>query len=95
MSAPEAYSLRIPGGSLYFEVVGSGPALLLIPGGIGNASPFQPLARALADRFTVVSYDRRGFSRSVLGAAPVDRERLEIDSADAHRLIGELSNGQG
>jgi len=90
---PRVKTLRVPGASLYYEVVGTGPALLLIPGGSGDVSPFQQLARALAVRFTVVSYDRRGFSRSVLDAPPDDSKRIEVDSADAHRLLGEISDG--
>jgi acetyltransferase/esterase len=92
MSEPEAKTLRVPGASIYYEVVGEGPVLLLIPGGSGDASPFQQLARALEERFTVVSYDRRGFSRSVLDAPPEDAKRLEVDSADAHRLIRHISD---
>ena len=49
---------------LYHEVRGAGPALLLITGGGGDAGFWARIAPALAHDFTVVTYDRRGVSRS-------------------------------
>jgi pimeloyl-ACP methyl ester carboxylesterase len=49
---------------LYYEVRGSGPPLLLIMGATGDAGHFATVADALADEFTVVTYDRRANSRS-------------------------------
>ena len=49
---------------LYHEVRGSGPALLLITGGTGDAGEWMGVAPELAKEYTVVTYDRRGFSRS-------------------------------
>jgi pimeloyl-ACP methyl ester carboxylesterase len=58
-------TLQVPGATLYYEVSGSGPMLLLIPGGPADAGVFADLAGFLADRYTVVAYDPRGNSRSV------------------------------
>jgi pimeloyl-ACP methyl ester carboxylesterase len=78
--------LPVPGAELYYETRGTGPVLLLIPGGNGDAGPFAPLSQLLADRFTVVTYDRRGFSRSPLrGDVPADR--LATDTADVIALL--------
>jgi pimeloyl-ACP methyl ester carboxylesterase len=49
---------------LYHEVRGEGPPVLLIMGATGDAGHLAALAGALADEFTVVTYDRRGNSRS-------------------------------
>ena len=49
---------------LYREVRGDGPPLLLIIGSTGDAGWYGPAADLLADEFTVVTYDRRGNSRS-------------------------------
>src|SRR5690348_12820488 len=49
---------------LYYEIRGSGPAVLLIMGATGDAGHFEAFADLLADEFTVVSYDRRGYGRS-------------------------------
>ena len=58
--------LDVPGARLYHESVGSGPPLVLIPGGNGTAHIFGPIAQHLAQRYTVTSYDRRGYARSQL-----------------------------
>jgi pimeloyl-ACP methyl ester carboxylesterase len=49
---------------LYHEVRGSGPALLFITGSTGDAGEWARVAPMLAEKFTVIAYDRRGFSRS-------------------------------
>lgn len=49
---------------LFCEVHGTGPSLVLVPGAGGDGGYMQPLADALADEFKVVTYDRRGNSRS-------------------------------
>jgi len=51
---------------LYYELRGGGPAVLLIAGATGDAGQFSKTAELLADEFTVITYDRRGNSRSVL-----------------------------
>jgi pimeloyl-ACP methyl ester carboxylesterase len=50
--------------TLYHEVRGGGPAVLFITGGTGDAGEWAMVAPVLAEAFTVVTYDRRGFSRS-------------------------------
>jgi pimeloyl-ACP methyl ester carboxylesterase len=57
-------TLEVPGAILHYETQGSGPVLVLVPGANGEAGIFKPLADALQDAFTVVRYDRRGFSDS-------------------------------
>jgi pimeloyl-ACP methyl ester carboxylesterase len=52
------------GARIHYEVRGSGPPLLLIMGLTGDAGWFEPLAKILAEQFTVITYDRRGNSRS-------------------------------
>ena len=65
-------TLRVPGATLYYEMRGSGPLLLCISGGPTDAGMFTDLAGRLADRYTVVSYDQRGHSRSTLEGDPDD-----------------------
>ncbi|WP_369255473.1 MULTISPECIES: alpha/beta fold hydrolase [unclassified Streptomyces] len=59
---------------LHTERVGQGPALVLVPGGGGDAGMFEDVVPLLAERFTVITYDRRGNSRSPLAdpAARID-----------------------
>ena len=57
---------RVPanGTELYYEARGDGPPLLLIAGGLADAGQFTTLSEALAQQSRVISYDRRGNSRS-------------------------------
>jgi pimeloyl-ACP methyl ester carboxylesterase len=80
------------GAEIYFERRGSGPALLLISGGGGDAGNYSALADSLADEYTVLTYDRRGNSRSRLRADPT-KLRLEEQSADARAVLER--NGMG
>jgi pimeloyl-ACP methyl ester carboxylesterase len=57
-------TLRANGAELYYEVRGTGPTVLLIMGGTGDAGHFEAFARLLAAEFFVVTYDRRGCGRS-------------------------------
>jgi pimeloyl-ACP methyl ester carboxylesterase len=52
------------GTELYYETRGDGPPLLLVAGGLADAGQFTALAEALAGTTRVISYDRRGNSRS-------------------------------
>jgi pimeloyl-ACP methyl ester carboxylesterase len=52
------------GTQLYYERRGGGPSVLFISGATGDAGHFTKVAGLLADEFTVVTYDRRGNSRS-------------------------------
>jgi pimeloyl-ACP methyl ester carboxylesterase len=66
-----------------YEVVGSGPAVVLVDGAMcfRDAGPARGLATELAATCTVVLYDRRGRGRSGDGASyAVDRE---IDDLEA------------
>ncbi|WP_433685016.1 alpha/beta fold hydrolase [Nocardia sp. CA-119907] len=84
-------TLAVPGATLYYEVRGSGPVLLLLPGSGGDAGIFDLIADTLAEHFTVVAADPRGYSRSVLDdPEPVD-QRMEVFSDDAHRLLEHLT----
>jgi acetyltransferase/esterase len=85
-------SLEVPGATLYYEVTGTGPLLLCIPGANGSAEGFSQLATHLASHFTVLTYDRRGFSRSYLSGSQDYSQRLQTDADDAQRLISHLSS---
>ncbi|MGW3944480.1 alpha/beta fold hydrolase, partial [Streptomyces phaeochromogenes] len=80
------------GAGLYYEVRGDGPALLLISGAGGDAGYFTGIADELADAFTVITYDRRGNSRSTGGGdAPMELPR---QADDARALIDGLAGGR-
>jgi pimeloyl-ACP methyl ester carboxylesterase len=88
----DARTLRLPGATLYYEVRGSGPVLLLISGGPVDAGVFTDLAGRLSDRYTVVSYDQRGHSRSPLDGEPEDIP-VSLHADDAAALLREVGDG--
>jgi pimeloyl-ACP methyl ester carboxylesterase len=85
----ETKTLKVPDATLYYEVRGSGPVLLMIPGGPMDAGGFAALAERMADRYTVVTYDCRGNSRSPHDGALEDLT-VEVFADDALRLLDAL-----
>src|SRR5262245_45495651 len=84
--------LEVSGARLYYEIHGSGPVMLMIPGATGTADSFRRVADHLVAHYTVVLYDRRGFSRSQLEGPQDYAHRLETDADDVRRLIEQLSH---
>lgn len=80
-------SLKVTGASIYYEVRGSGPVLLMMPGGPADASAFRRIAGYLESHYTVVTYDPRGLSHSKLEAPVQDERIVQIFADDAHRLL--------
>jgi len=80
-------TLKVPGASLHYEVRGSGPVLLMIPGGPANAGDFNRIAGELASDFTVVTYDPRGLAHSTLEAPFNDDRAVQIAADDVQRLL--------
>ncbi len=85
-------TLEAPAARLYYDIQGSGPYLFMIPGGTGTGEVFKGVAEYLATRYTVVSYDRRGFSRSQLDGPQDYSRRLETDANDVRLLIKRLTD---
>src|SRR6266498_3589043 len=84
--------LNVPGARLYYETHGSGPPLLMVPGANGTADIFKRVAEHLAAHYTVVIYDRRGFSRSHLDGPQEYDRRLATDVDDVRCLIEHVSD---
>jgi pimeloyl-ACP methyl ester carboxylesterase len=57
-------TLELPDARIYYKTRGSSPVLLLLPGGDGDADACDAMAAHLESDFTIVTYDRRGLSRS-------------------------------
>lgn len=83
--------LPVPGAELYYETKGKGPVILMIPGANGDHFIFTPIREILSETFTVVTYDRRGFSGSKLSAEQDYTNRIDTDADDAALLIKHLS----
>jgi len=73
------------GTSIAYERIGSGPAVILVGGGLDDGAENAPLAAELAERFTVYNYARRG--RGDSGDTPPYAVEREIEDIEA--LIAE------
>ncbi|WP_306361663.1 alpha/beta fold hydrolase [Nocardia sp. CC227C] len=85
-------TLKVPGATVYYEMRGSGPLLLMIPGGGGDAGVFDAMAEILERHFTVASLDPRGYSRSTLDSGHPERQAVAVQSDDAYHLLDHLSD---
>ncbi|WP_169985257.1 alpha/beta fold hydrolase [Microbispora sp. H10836] len=92
MTSPTTGRLRVDGATLHYEVRGTGPLLLLIPGGTGGAAAYDGVADDLAADYTVASYDPRGLTRSPLDD-PEAEQSVAWHADDAVRLLDLLSPG--
>jgi pimeloyl-ACP methyl ester carboxylesterase len=87
-------TLDVPGATLYYEVRGSGPVLLMMPGGPADATTFRQIENDLAKRFTVVTYDPRTYSHSLLKEPVEDSQMVQVFADDAHRLLKKVAGDE-
>lgn len=76
---------------LYYECRGHGPPLLMISGAGGAAGDYAQVADRLADQFKVITYDRRGCSRST--RLDGDNFELSQQSRDALAVLTAATGG--
>ncbi|MFK0280858.1 alpha/beta fold hydrolase [Streptomyces sp. NPDC090499] len=74
---------------LHHDVTGSGPVLLVLPGGAGHPMGLGPFTERLAPHFTVVTYDPLGLAHGHLGD-PVADQSVRDWSEGAHRVLEEV-----
>jgi len=91
VSPTKSDTLRVPGATLYYQVRGSGPLLLILQGGDGDADGSNGVADQLVDHYTVATYDRRGLSRSTIDD-PTEPLSLETHGDDVHHLLAALTS---
>lgn len=83
-------TVAINGADIYYQTRGSGPPLLFICGAFADVDHFARVADILSDEFTVVTYDRRGNSRST-GINPGVATSPSEQADDAATLLRTLS----
>jgi pimeloyl-ACP methyl ester carboxylesterase len=82
----------VNGAELYYEVRGTGPAVLLIHGTNLDSGCYEALAGILAKDFTVITYDRRGYSRSP-GHPAWESTSIQEQADDAAALLSAIGIG--
>ncbi|MEU9181141.1 alpha/beta hydrolase [Streptomyces sp. NPDC048550] len=84
-------SLAVAGAMLHYRVQGSGPLLLIAQSGEGDAGRTVDMVPHLTDTFRVLTYDRRGLSRSRL-EEPGRTTSLAEHAEDVHRLLAAVTD---
>ncbi|WP_436520513.1 alpha/beta hydrolase [Actinoplanes sp. HUAS TT8] len=84
--------VEVDGARIHYQVAGHGPVLVVGQSGDGDADRTTDLVEHLTGRFTVITWDRRGLSRSVADDpdAPVG---LPEHAADAAAVIRRVTDG--
>jgi pimeloyl-ACP methyl ester carboxylesterase len=88
--SPSIRRLAANGTTLYSEIRGAGPAVLLIHAGGEDAEEWRPIAERLSG-FTTITYDRRGTLRSGRNDCPGQGSAQHAD--DAAALLDALGLG--
>jgi pimeloyl-ACP methyl ester carboxylesterase len=83
----EMATTTLNGTELYYTASGAGPSLVLVHGSWGDADNWARVVPPLSARCRVVTYDRRGHSRSGRTSAP---DSVHDDVADLAALVEEL-----
>jgi len=65
-----------------------------MPGGPADATTFRQIENDLAKRFTVVTYDPRTYSHSVLKEPVEDSQMVQVFADDAHRLLTKVAGDE-
>lgn len=92
--------LSLDGDSVYWEAAGSGPAVVLLHDGLVHSEGWDEAFAALASRYRVVRYDRRGYGRSgaaTVAHSPLDDLEALLDHLGVRRaaLVGASAGGAG
>ena len=75
---------RVDGVELWYELKGSGPFLVQIGGAVSAHEGYATVTDAMAQRFTVIDYDHRGYGQS---DRPRQRYRMDTWADDLAGLL--------
>jgi 3-oxoadipate enol-lactonase len=74
-------AISVDGADLYYETHGSGPAIVFAHGAGGNHLSWFQQVPFFRDRYTCITFDHRGFGRSLDARPPEQRPRFDEDLA--------------
>jgi pimeloyl-ACP methyl ester carboxylesterase len=78
-SYAQGQHIQIDDFSMYYEVHGSGEALLLLSGGLGSVKDLSGHIKYFSDRFRVIAPDCRGRGKSTDGDKPITYNLMDSD----------------
>jgi len=78
MGTPLNDFIEVPGARLRVRTAGNGPAILFVHGWAVDLDMWAPQFAALAGRYRLIAFDRRGFGYSS-GAAGMDHDLADIE----------------
>lgn len=87
-------SVPVKNATIYYKIYNEGnPILLMITGGTGDADSYENIIPNFIDHYTIVTYDRRGYTRSpidhISDHEPID---IETQSEDVSALIRSITH---
>lgn len=88
--AADRFAVPVPGARLHVQVLGAGPPVLILQSGEGDADRSVDLATALSTRYTVITHDRRGLSRTVHDAAATISPAMHAE--DVRRVLAAVTD---
>ena len=78
---------RVDGAELWYELKGSGAYLVQIGGAVSAHEGYAAVTDAMAERFTVIDYDHRGYG---LSDRPLQRYTIDVWTDDLAALLDQL-----
>jgi pimeloyl-ACP methyl ester carboxylesterase len=73
-------NVSVDNASIFYKIYGEErPILLMITGGTGDADSYENIIPFLIDAYTIVTYDRRGYTRSPI-ASISEQEIIDIET---------------
>jgi 3-oxoadipate enol-lactonase len=81
-------TVHVNGIDLYYETLGEGEPLVLIPGLATDVSEYRRIIAALAERYQVIALDNRGAGRSAKPDVPYSIEMMADDTAAVLDALG-------
>jgi pimeloyl-ACP methyl ester carboxylesterase len=89
--------IAVPGGKIYTEVDGEGPAVVFVHAGVAHLRMWDEQVAALRDAYRVIRYDTRGFGKTRVDDVPYSNAKdlaavMDYHGAQSAHVCG-LSRG--